>query len=207
MPFAQGKRNMCTSCNSNRWKLNNSNQAAAYLQRGIRATGGWTLFIFAGLALSKAAESPGLCIPVSLSWGLWAHLSPQAWRKQIPVCACMGQCVPVLWGHTHRAGERRQIEWEQFSKCSLLAQTPPDADNRLVYCTPLAPHLTWPNIAIYARFPCLILLMFILIHNAEAGLRNSETKVLAANMSQYGQVVFSHMNYIVILHKWGHGKK
>lgn len=49
--------------------------------------------------------------------------------------------------------------------------------------------------------------MFILIHHAEAGLTNSETKVLAANMSQYGQVAFSHVNYIVVPHNWGHGKK
>lgn len=102
---------------------------------------------------------------------------------------------------THRAGQRRQIEHEQCSRCSQLAQAPSDADNGLAYCTLLALQPAWPNMVIYGRFPCLILLMFILIYNAEAGLMISETKALAANMSRYGQVVFSHVNYTEVLHK------
>lgn len=102
--------------------------------------------------------------------------------------------APQCCARTLRAGKRRQIEQEQLSRHSLLGQAPPDADNGLVYCTPRAAQLIWPNTVIYGRLPCLILLMFILIHNAEAGLTNSGTKVLAANMSQYGQVAFSHVN-------------
>lgn len=196
------------SSNSIRWKLNNSNQAAACLQRGIRATGGWTLLIFAGLALNKTAVFTS-----QPAWGegcghAWHDGRAQIWRRQIPVWACPGQCVPVLCEDSHSQGREQEADWVGTTQwCSLLARAPPDADNRLVYCTPLAAQPTWPNVVIYGRFPCLISLMFILIHNAEAGLINSEPKVLAANMSQYGQVVFSRVNYIVVLHKWGHRKK
>jgi len=59
----------------------------------------------------------------------------------------------------------------------------------------------------YGRFPCFILLTFLLIHVAEAGLTNAETKVLVANMVQHNQAIFSHMNCTEVLHEGGHGEK
>lgn len=94
-------------------------------------------------------------------------------HKPLPV-SLRGSAGPsAVWGHSqseHKAGKRRQIGWEQFSRCSLLAQTPSDADNWLVYCSLLAPWPLWSDMAHYVRFPWFILLTFLLIHVAEARL-------------------------------------
>lgn len=99
------------SCSSNRWQLNNSNWAAACLQRCIRVTWGRTLFIFAGLALKKAAESPGLHSPASPRWELWAHL---VWWQSSGVrdtnsclCPCMGKQVWALCQGTLQVSTRQ----------------------------------------------------------------------------------------------------
>lgn len=114
--------------------------------------------------------------------------------KETKSCVCLhGSVHPSAVGGHSGQGRGGRLS-RNNSADTLLGQAPPDADNGLVYCTPQAAQLIWPNTVIYGRSPCLILLMFILIHNAEAGLTNSGTKVLAANMSQYGQVAFSHVN-------------
>lgn len=131
-------------------------------------------------------------------------------HKPLPVSLHGSAGPSAVWGHSlseHEAGKRRQIDLEQFSRCSLLAQTPSDADNGLVYCSLLAPWPLWSDMARYGRFPWFILLTFLLIHVAEARLTNSETEVFVAHMAQHGQVVFSHMSCIELLHGWGHGKK
>lgn len=88
-----------------------SDQAAACLQRGTGATGGWTLSILAGLALSKAAESPGLHpsqpeVRAVGTPGMTAELRHEGDKfLSVPAWVSVSQCCEDTQGR-----ERRQME-------------------------------------------------------------------------------------------------